>query len=89
MTRLRIGYVAPTDPRDRWAWSGTHHYMYEALAARAAVVPLVPVPATPTSRLGRLVARVKGAPPPAGRASPTATTCRATSIAWRPSSTAA
>ena len=64
MTALRIGYVATADPRDRWSWSGTHHYMYEALAARAVVEPLVPAPPPPTSRLARLVARVTGGPPP-------------------------
>lgn len=64
MTSLRIGYVTTTDPRDRWAWSGTHHYMFTALAARAEVVPLVPSAPPPASRLGRLVARVTGAAAP-------------------------
>lgn len=62
MTALRIGYVATCDPRDRWAWSGTHHYMFAALTAQGAeVVPLVPAP--PRSRLARLVDRLTGTPP--------------------------
>jgi hypothetical protein len=65
MTRLRIGYLATTDPRDRWAFSGTHHYMFKALAARAAVEPLVPLPAPRASRLARLLARVRGVAPTA------------------------